>query len=123
MYRPCRETYEESLKDVAMFESVETMFYQIYDGDEFSVREVISKSILSLGDPIGDDDQIGWKDVKPVFLNLPGEEQKCIGYCTMEVDKESLIDLIKGYGSRSILDKKVRERYYEIGDTTTFKVL
>ena len=69
MYRPCRETYEESLKDVAMFESVETMFYQIYDGDEFSVREVISKSILSLGDPIGDDDQIGWKDVKPVFLN------------------------------------------------------
>ena len=45
MYRPCRETYEESLKDVAMFESVETMFYQIYDGDEFSVREVISKSI------------------------------------------------------------------------------
>lgn len=91
MYRPCRETYEESLKDVAMFESVETMFYQIYEGDEFSVREVISKSILSIGDPIGDDDQIGWKDVKPVFLNLPGEEQKCIGYCTMEVDREFIL--------------------------------
>ena len=91
MYRPCRETYEESLKDVAMFESVETMFYQIYEGDEFSVREVISKSILSIGDPIGDDDQIGWKDVKPVVLNLRGEEQKCIGYCTMEVDREFIL--------------------------------
>lgn len=82
IYRPHRGTLDDSLKYKKIFDTKEEMFKEI-------VKEwegLISPEDLSIGEILGDDYRIGWKNCRYVLTKRCGQENyeipQAIGYCS-----------------------------------------
>ena len=98
-YRPHRGSLEHSLEQMKEFASLDEMKDWIVDewtrtvnfGLEppFTVLPPFGVYDIVLGDELGDDDRIGWKNVRHVCVKRFGSEDfmkeygaaQCIGYC------------------------------------------
>ena len=83
-YRPVRGLLEDSMKEVHEFDTLQEMKEYIYKqehegwdhGELFSIDQII------IEDPDGDDNRIGWKNVRYVRTARYGEDKGgCIGFC------------------------------------------
>lgn len=93
IYRPHRSTLDEAMKEAMVFNSEREMFEHIvkqWDG-------LIGAEDLSISEPLGDDERIGWKDCRYVLTNRCGNRDyiklygctQCIGMCAYEWGKEN----------------------------------
>ncbi len=81
VYRPYRGSLEESLKHKKIFSTKEEMF-------DYIVKEwegLICKEDLYIGEILGDDYRIGWKNCRYVLTKRCGNEHyaipQAIGHC------------------------------------------
>ncbi len=92
IYRPRRGGLREAMKEARIFNSEREMFEYIvkqWDG-------LISIEDLSISEPLGDDERIGWKDYRYVLTNRCGDRDyiklygcaQCIGMCAYGWDKD-----------------------------------
>lgn len=85
-YRPHRCTLEDSMHEMKIFKSTQEMFNAIVqDWNGF-----ISFDDLSVGDNIGKDNRIDWKETRYVCTKRIGEDEydtpQCIGMCSIEAE-------------------------------------
>lgn len=100
IYRPHRGALAESMLEAREFESVEAMkrhivdewraYYDWSDEKPFDVDDIVVDEVM------GDDDRIGWNDVRYVcikrlnnedYMKLYGTPQ-CIGYCSENYERK-----------------------------------
>ena len=89
-YRPHRSGLEESLKEARTFDNFEQMKEFIMNdwnnsgfGNLFNIDDIV------IGDILGDDDRIGWKNVRHVCVKRIGDADymkaygtpQCIAWC------------------------------------------
>lgn len=86
IFRPHRGSLDDAMKEVKIFADYDNLKqYVVKDWNNlFTLKDVI------IGSPEGDDDRIGWKDVRMVCITKLGEEDymkkygvpQCIGHCS-----------------------------------------
>ena len=89
-YRPHRGSLGEAMKEAREFETTEEMKKFIMNdwnnsgfGNLFDINDIV------IGDVLGDDDRIGWKNVRHVCIKRIGDADymkeygspQCIGWC------------------------------------------
>ena len=89
-YRPHRGSLGEAMKEAREFETTEEMKKFIMNdlnnsgfGKLFDINDIV------IGDVLGDDDRIGWKNVRHVCIKRIGDADymkaygspQCIGWC------------------------------------------
>ena len=89
-YRPHRGSLEDAMKEAREFETYEDMKWHVLR--ELSIGGIIRPFDLDdivIGDVLGDDDRIGWKNVRHVCVKRYGSDDYmklygnplCIGWC------------------------------------------
>lgn len=85
-YRPHRGTLSDAMKEVREFSSIDEMFQFIIDNCHFP--NLLSKEDLIIGENLGKDDRIEWKECRHVCTRRLGTQTydvpQCIGMCSME---------------------------------------
>ena len=89
-YRPHRSGLEESLKEARTFDNFEQMKeFIMNDWNNSGFGNLFDMNDIVIGDILGDDDRIGWKNVRHVcvkrigdadYMQLYGTPQ-CIAWC------------------------------------------
>lgn len=86
-YRPHRSTLSEAMKEAKEFNTVDEMYDYIVSNWNMD-EKLITKENLSIGEKLGKDTRIGWKETRYVFINRIGNEifsdPQCIGMCSIE---------------------------------------
>lgn len=86
-YRPHRSTLREAMKEAKEFETVDEMYDYIVSNWNRD-KELIAKENLSIGEKLGKDPRIDWKETRYVLINRIGDEiydePQCIGMCSIE---------------------------------------
>lgn len=85
VYRHHRGSLDEAMKTARTFENEKEMIQNICDDLNAVIPNMVSESDIVIGDIIGDDDRIGWKNVRHVLAKRFGPENyvhpQCIGFC------------------------------------------
>lgn len=83
-YRPHRGLLADAMAEMQTFSSVDEMFNFI--ANKYS--EYLSKEDLSIGEDLGKDQRIDWKETRYVCTKRFGSEEyaipQCIGMCSIE---------------------------------------
>jgi len=89
-YRPHKGKLAEAIAEAKEFETVDEMKEFLYkEWNEGQEKELFSKKDIVIGNAIGDDDRIGWKNVRCVCVKRLGDEDfmkeygcpQCIAWC------------------------------------------
>lgn len=85
-YRPQREYIDEAMTEARTFESLDAMKMFILDHWRKIIPDPFSLDDIVIGQIVGDDKRIGWKNVRHVCVKRLGKEvyyinPQCIGWC------------------------------------------
>ena len=85
-YRPQRGGLDEAMAEARTFESVDEMKMFILKHWQKIIPDPFSFDDIVISDILGDDDRIGWKNVRRVSVTRLGKEvyhvcRQCIGWC------------------------------------------
>lgn len=87
-YRPHRGSLTESMDLQREFDSVENMFAFIVKDSRFHGKELYAKEDLVIGENLGKDDRIDWKETRYILTKRCGMTiyitPQCIGMCSIE---------------------------------------
>ena len=86
-YRHHRGSLADAMKTAQEFASIEEMKSYICDDLNADGLDWIGEDDISIGEPLGDDPRVGWKDVRYVLTRRYGREiydyPQCIGMCSI----------------------------------------
>lgn len=89
-YRPHKGGLHESMAEAREFRSVDEMKDYIYDQWNGGLeKEFFSREDIVIGEPMGNDDRISWKNVRHICVKRFGNEDymekygtpQCIAWC------------------------------------------
>lgn len=87
-YRPHRGSLTESMDLQREFDSVENMLAFIVKDSRFHGKELYTKEDLVIGENLGKDYRIDWKETRYVMTKRCGDKDydtpQCIGMCSFE---------------------------------------
>lgn len=88
-YRPHKGTLQEAMSKYKEFATLDEMYEHIVSNQNGSDTGMLfSKEDLSVGENLGSDDRIGWKETRYVCTSRFGNKKYpvpiCIGMCSME---------------------------------------
>lgn len=90
-YRPHRGSLKESMSLEKEFNSIEEMFEFIVN-DTFKNAKLYEVSDLSIGENLGKDDRINWRETRYVLTKRCGmltySTPQCIGMCSFETEED-----------------------------------
>lgn len=85
-YRPHRGLLADAMAEAKEFSTIDEMLDYIYIDHKNKYGELFSRDDIIINDPIGDDDRIGWKNVRHICVKRYGNEvydiPQCIGMCS-----------------------------------------
>jgi hypothetical protein len=88
LYRPHRGSLSDAMAEMRTFDTIDGMITHVceHHNSVFGFT-MIEPDDISIGDILGDDDRIGWKDVRYVLTSRYGKEKydypQCIGMCSI----------------------------------------
>ena len=85
-YRPHKGSLADAMAEAKEFETVAEMKNYFYeDWNDGAAEELFSKEDIVIGDPLGDDNRIGWKNVRHVCVKRIGakilDTPQCLAWC------------------------------------------
>ena len=86
-YRPHRAMLDEAMEEAREFNTIDEMKDHVYQSwnSEDSFPGCFDRDDIVIGEILGDDDRIGWKNVRHVCIKRMGKEKysipQCIGWC------------------------------------------
>lgn len=87
-YRPQKSLLSDAMKEAKNFNSIDEMYEYIVREWNHLPFEVMTINDLSIGEIIGNDDRVDWKNCRYVCTKRIGNEiyktPQCIGICCIE---------------------------------------
>lgn len=88
-YRPHKGLLDESMKESKEFDTINKMYeYILLSWNNRGFGELFTKEDLSVGENLGADERIGWKETRYICTKRMGNEiyktPQCIGMCSVE---------------------------------------
>jgi len=91
IYRPHRGRLDEAMKEKKEFINIEEMKEYVLKYWNIFIEPLFSLEDIVISESIGDDDRIGWMNVRHVCVKRMGSEKydypQCIGWCSFDYIK------------------------------------
>ena len=88
LYRPHRGGLAESMAECRRFENIDQMKKHVVEEWSFDGYEMMAEDDIIIGEVLGDDNRVGWKNVRYVLTKRFGKDicahPQCVGMCTLD---------------------------------------